>query len=219
MQLPERWRETIDAEGLPAVVPDPVARQRGARLVWILALVALFLDARLMARATDGGRASATPLVVVSLVAALLVWGAAWLTWGRIELRIEDGRIVVRRRFGARVREVFAGHALQLSVGSDEGTDTWALDLLAAGATPSTDVRTRATRRHLAYGRNDRTRPLALGRWLAARARVPLHDLTTATARAASLAEVRAQLRASGAVGRFVERLLPREGPTASRRD
>ncbi len=213
VQLPDRWIETIDPDGTFAIVPEPRARQRGARIVWVLALLLLLFDARLFASVTDGGRTLLAPLIVVSALAALLVWGAAWLSWGRVELRVEDGRIVVRRRLGARVRDVFEGNALQITVGSDEGTDTWSLDLLAEGASPSTDVRTRLTRRNLAHGTNDRTRPFALGRYLAARARIPLHDLTTASARTATLAELRAQLRGAGAFGRFVEKLIPREGP------
>ena len=208
---PTGWEEIVTPEGEPVLVQSTRTRRTQAQVTTGLALLAIVGAAMLTANALHNW-ALIPGAVIVSAMAAALVWGVVWLVRGRMEWRIGSGSITLRRRFGPSVREVFVAHSLELAVRSDSDGDDWfSLDARSADApAPSADPTAitiarldRKGRRRITQALHDPAVPRRLGRWLSKRAGLPLEDLATDERRAAELAQLRTQLEA----------LLPRMGP------
>ena len=107
--------------------------------------------------------ATTTPAIVLTLVAALFACGAYWLEAGRQEFRIGGERIVVRRRWRGKVKEVFTADRLELTHSTDSDGDVlYKLE----GVSPN-------KRRTISSALNDPFEPSALGRWLATHSGTP----------------------------------------------
>jgi hypothetical protein len=218
VKLPEGWEEIITPEGERALVTSLSTRRKQAG---VMAVVVMLLAALTMAAAR--GAMTEWPLWIPAaiLFAATLGagWGASWLARGRHEWRIGSGRIVMRRRYGATVRDVFEARRLELTTTSDSDGDRWfhleAVGEEPAGAppdrSPAAVLQALAPTRHrrrIAQAMHDPSLPRQLGAWLARVADMPLDDRSTPQAQAMELAELRAQLEASGKAGKWVAKLL-----------
>ena len=217
--LPAGWSEVVTPEGECVLVADSAARRRQARVTagaaMILGAAALWLVSRAVADL------ALAPLAAMAVAAAAgAAWGALWLWRGRMEWLLGSGRVVLRRRFGPAVREVFTAHALELAISSDSDGDDWyALEALAA-VEPEPEPswrRPRAsgkTRRRVAQVLRDPVAPRRLGAWLARRCDLPLRDRASAEARAADLAAATAALRVelarAGKLGPLLLRVVTR---------
>lgn len=222
--LPAGWQEILTPEGTTVLVPDPVRRSKDARALGVVALV-LATGSLLLFRAALAAP-GLWPLTILGAVAtAGLIWGTVWLAQGRIEWRIGSGRIVRQRRFRDQVREQFEATALELTSTSDSDGDEWisvealapeAVAMVASGAPRRFEQWKHRRCIHKTMGDDATPRRIAL--WLAERAGLPLADRTTAEARSAEIAALRAQLEASGRLGQVIARLIDRPSPTSSSR-
>lgn len=220
--LPKGWVEVIDEQGRPALVRDPIARAKQARVVTALALGVTLGALWLVGAALKDP--SKIPIAMMAAAAdAGLIWGALWLARGRNEWRLGSGLLHLRRRFGGRVRDVFEAHALELTLSSDSDGDEWlqldALDRQGAQEDLSRlslrEASKAASRRHksrrtILRSPNESRDVRRLARWLAERTQIPLRDLTTSEARADRRAVMRRQLQQAGALGRLLGRLVDR---------
>ncbi len=210
--LPKGWQEIITPEGERALVSDLATRKIQARVLGFVTLgmgtVALFLLGQSM------GLPALLPLGLISMAASLaLAWGTVWLARGRMEWRIEGGKVTLRRRFRSSVRDVFEAHRLELTIRSDSDGDDWftleavahAVDAPAAGPAP---IKPAKNRRGVTSSIHDPDTPRKLGAWLAGAAKIPFENRTTREAREAEVAVLRMQLEQSGRLGRFAARLL-----------
>ena len=216
--LPEGWEAIITPEGERALVPKLALRRTQARLAGV-ATAALGLVTVMV------GYAAVREWEFIALAALTLAatiaagWGCVWLARGRNEWRIGSGRLVLRRRFGAQVRDLFEARRLELTVSSDSDGDEW-FDLEAVGdpsaspepATALRQVGRPTNRRSIARVMTDPTVPRRLGAWLARAADLPLEDRTTRQSKAIELAELRTQLEATGRLGKWAAKLLEHVG-------
>ena len=203
-------------EGERVLVPNLATRRIQAQVASGFAMVAAAI-AFLIGRAAVQ-ELSLLPGAILALAAACaLGWGTAWLVRGRNEWRIGGGRMVLRRRFGARVQERFEARRLELTVTTDsDGDESFALEAVgepvaaAAGPGPAPPGRAPLKRHTIARAVHDPSMPRSLGRWLSRAADVPLEDRTTREARQRELADLLAQLEASGKFGRWAARMVDR---------
>ena len=211
--LPDGWTEIIDAEGRPALVADPAIRRKQGRVAGIATAAVASFALLSISRALENPdwRVLAA---VVSALAALLAWGSWSLTRTRREWRLGSGRLTLRRRSGARTKDLFEAVSLELIETSDSDGDRWfTLNAVAAGAPahpPRSGLPDRKTRRVIARAMDDPTVPRSLGAWLARRTDLPYGDRATAESRKAELAAMVTQLEESGRLGRWLARRLPR---------
>jgi hypothetical protein len=221
VELPKGWQEIITPEGERALAPDVAIRKTQARMVSILGFVTASVAMLAVVQLRHGPAALPFALITTILTLAL-VWGAVWLSRGRMEWRIGSGRITLRRRFGPEVKDVFEAVRLELGVKSDSDNDPWyVLDALndTAESMPKTsqDLRRQwKSRRRVASALRNPLIPRQLGAWLSRAAGIPLKDTTTPEAREAEMKALRDQLATSGPLGRAAARLL--EGVEESRR-
>lgn len=216
--LPEGWEVIITPEGERALVPKLALRRTQARVAGVAA-AALGLVTVMVAYAAVR---EWEYIVLAALMLAATIgagWGCMWLARGRNEWRIGSGRLVLQRRFGTQVRDLFEARRLELTASSDSDGDDWfdleAVGDASAGPEPATAMRQVArprNRRSIARVMTDSTVPRRLGAWLARAADLPFEDRTTRQAKAIDLAELRAQLEASGRLGKWAARLLDRVG-------
>ena len=189
--LPVGWNEMLALEGDAILVKDPVVRRKQAAVAWFVFLLLAPVAAYIL-------QASIAQLSLLALGAIVAVgagfagWGAYQLTYCRDEWVLGTGSMRLQRRSRGR-------------------------------AEPGQDLVRRRTageaRRHervLMGVAVDPTEVRNLGRWLAQRCGLPLQDGTTAEAKAQETELLRAQLAASGRLGRWVARRLG--GATAERR-
>jgi hypothetical protein len=168
--VPDGWQEIVDSEGGVAVVADLRKRRTGERIVTVLAMAALALTIVLAWGSLEDP--SAVPFAVIGLAASTgLGVLASWLATGRMEWRIDSGRLVLRKRWGSRVRDVFEARALELTARFDGDGDQWIELAALAGEGAEGKARRRITR-----DLNDPVVPRRLGMWLAHRAGVPFED-------------------------------------------
>ena len=215
--IPQGWEEIITPEGERALVADVATRRVQARVAGGAALslaAATFAVAREALHRIDLAIAA---LILLAFTGGLAA-GALWLAHGRWEWRIGNGRLTLRRRYGAAVRDVFEARRLVVELSSDSDGDVWyELDAYdAETAPPSTPIRWRTSssrhRRVVARKMNDASAVRDLGAWLARASGVALEDRTTAEARATQLAELRAMLEKSGRFGQWAAKIVVRLG-------
>ena len=205
--LPREWEEFLDPEGANVLTPRRAVRHRKAVAVWCAALSLSAGAVALLSRAIEWPRWGA--LATVTTAAALFsLWGAAQLSWGRVEWRVESGRLTMRRRFGSRVTDEFVATALELTRIDDHDGDT-RFELAALAEPPAADgACSPGSRRRIASSIHDPFTPRRLGRWLAARSGLPLRDLATEEARAGETARLLEALPQAGPIGRWLFRRL-----------
>ena len=205
--LPREWEEILDPEGANVLTPRRAVRHRKAVAVWCVALSLSAGAAAMLSRSIEWPRWGA--LAATTTAAALFsLWGAAQLSWGRVEWRVESGRLTMRRRFGSRVTGEFVATSLELTrIDDHDGTARFELAALAeapaADGTPSP-----GSRRRIAGSLHDPSTPRRVGRWLAARSGLPLRDLATEEARAGETARLLEALPQAGPIGRWLFRRL-----------
>lgn len=205
--LPREWEEFLDPEGANILTPRREVRHRKAVAVWCVALALSAGAAALLLRSIEWPRWGA--LAAMATAAALFsLWGAARLSWGRVEWRVESGRLTMRWRFGSRVTDEFVATALELTRVDDSDGD--ARFELAALAEPSAadGAASPGSRRRIAGSLHDPSTPRRVGRWLAARSGLPLRDLATEEARAGEIARLIEALPQAGPIGRWLFRRL-----------
>jgi hypothetical protein len=212
--LPEGWVETSLPEGGFALTSDPARRHAKARAVTAIAMLSGAVAVGLAIHTWNS--AAALPLFVMfSAAAAGIAWGAWRLHHVRGEWVIEGGRMVLRRRSGSTVRDLFEGRSLELTVTTDSDGDEWyALDALAS-AEPEPEAalgghRPGRTRHRITQMIHDPSTPRHLGVWLAQRANVPFRDRAEPKARDEELQRLREQLEQSGGLGHLAAKLLDR---------
>jgi hypothetical protein len=213
VSLLEGWSEVIDPEGGIAMVPDPAIRKKQAVVVSILAALAGFGTLFLIKHALLNPNLLAPTVMAVAASLGLLA-SAVWLARGRTEWRVDTGRLVLRRRFGRRVRDLFEGVALELDQSTDSDGDHWfELVAIAAGApaSPAPGARDKG-RRKVTSVIHDPHVPRRIGLWMSARAGVPMRDRTTPEERAADYAAIRQKLEESGRLGQMVGGWIDRMG-------
>ena len=205
--LPREWEEILDPEGANVLTPSLATRRRKAVAVWCIALSLSAGAAALLGQSVELPRWGA--LAAMTTAAALFaLWSAARLSWGRVEWRVEPGRLTMRRRSGSRVTEEFVATSLELNR-IDDHDGAVRFELAALAEAPAADgAPSIGSRRRIASSINDPSTPRRLGRWLAARAGVPLSDLATDEARAADVARMLASLPQAGRLGRWLSRRL-----------
>jgi hypothetical protein len=209
--VPSGWQEIVDPEGRVALVRDLRARRLQTRLAAVAAMVAAAI-ALVLVLETFRDPGLAVLATMACALAAGLGWMALRLGRSRLEWTWGDGRLTLRRRFGSRGRELFAGAALELTVTHDSDGDDW-YELSAVQrhtASPSGVDGDTVPRRRITHSIYDPTEPRRLGLWLSRRAGVPFEDLTTDERRAAERARLLDELSKSGAPGRLAARLLRR---------
>lgn len=209
--LPEGWQETVTPDGGCVLAPDPAARRTQARVVGAIALLAAGGALAAVLQAVED--LSFLPLAAMACAAAAgLGWAALWLARGRMEWRLGNGSLTLRRRFGSGARDLFEARSLELTVSSDSDGDEWfSLDALRSTepeAGRSWKRRPAGARRRIARSLNDVVPPRRLGAWLARRTGIAFRDLATREARTAELAELRAELVKTGKLGRVLVRWL-----------
>jgi hypothetical protein len=151
------------------------------------------------------------PLTATACAAALgLGFGANWLARGRTEWRIGSSMLVLRRRYGRRVRELLEARALELTVSSDSDNDDWyVLEAIESDQSGMPSVgSSKKNRRKIDRAMHDPTEMQQLGRWLANRTGLPFTDRSTREERAAELARFKDQLSDKGMLGRWAVRLI-----------
>jgi hypothetical protein len=212
--LPDAWCETSSLERDAVLVKNPAIRRKQAIAAWaicaLLALLAMYVISAALRRPELWGLA----LILVAL-AALVTWGAVWLSFGRNEWRLEKGRLVLQRRFGANRTTRFEAVALEvLEDSSGEGDTSYLLYAVAANAPPRPRSHSAGKRRRVIHSQTgDAIEPRKLGQWLSQRCRLPFADLTTPEAKAKDLEALMQHLANSGRLGRaalsIVKRITP----------
>jgi hypothetical protein len=215
-RLPERWESIVTPEGERALVPNVGTRRTQARVASVLALGAgavCFVIVRDVPRNPGLIVGAVLELAFTIALAALTMW----LARGRMEWRIGSGRLTLRKRWGSTVSDQFEARRLMIDSTSDSDGDVWyELYALGEGADASVPAATawRPMRpknsRMIARMMNEPADMDDLAKWLARESGLDLIDRTTADARAADLAELRAKLEGSGRFGRWVVRHLPK---------
>lgn len=214
--LPDEWREVPSAEGESVLVRSPETRQKQALVMWVIcapiALVALYVIASLPEK--PGLWALA---LVLALLAAAAAWGAAWLTFGRSEWVMNNGRLVLQRRFRGRRNQRFEGAGLELyEDNSGDNGPSYVLNAVAANASPLTNLyRAGKDRRRIWYQASDPTEPRNLGRWLSQRCQIPFEDMTTREAQTKQYEAWKTQAANAGPLGKMVVRIMERMRPGA----
>jgi hypothetical protein len=213
--IPPGWEEIITPEGERALVAELARRRIQARVAGgaALALAAVtFAVARESLQRVDLAIAA---LILLAFTGGLAA-SALWLARGRWEWRIGSGRLTLRRRYGAALRDVFEARRLVIEMSSDSDGDAWyQLDAYdAAGPPTPAPIRWRTStskhRRTVARRMNDASAVRDLGAWLARASGLPLEDLTSPEQRAVQLAELRAMLENSGRFGRWAVKIVDR---------
>lgn len=227
--LPAGWQEIVIPRDQRALVQDLKTRRTQALLLSGVAAI-VFLVAWLVLREALRDPDLHAVAAMLCVAAAWLVWKAIGLHKGRKEWRLEDGNLVLQRRFGSRVTKVLGeAAALELTERTDTDGDRWyALEGIgqqfpakrrrgrSAGKPEPAGKEARFT---LSQRLNDPTEPRHLGLWLSRRTGVSFTDrVPDAQDRAAEIAELREALNASGRFGRFLDRLLSRAVDKPGRR-
>jgi hypothetical protein len=212
--LPKGWEEIITPEGERAVVPDHALRRVHARVAGVGALGLATAGAAAVRASMDQARFVAIAIQLI-LGAAVLACAAVWLGRGRMEWRIGSGRVTLRRRFGAGVRDVFEAQGFELVIAtdrSDNRSDYFGLDAVSGTPGLALPLVTRTggskTRKRVTTVARDPSVPRQLGLYLARVGNLPFVDRTTPEARAADLTLLKDRLEKSGPLGRLAVRFV-----------
>lgn len=214
VELPQGWQCLDDPLGDRLLVPDLRIRRRQT---WVMGAITapIGAGALTLSRASLADPGLWVLALIVSILAALCLWGTLWLGLGRIEWRISARRLVQQRRFGGRLRERWEARALELLETSDSDNDHW-YDLRAIELSSEAPGRLPGAI-SLSKVLHDPTVPRQLGLWLARETRMPFHDRVPNEARrqaerreeiSRDLALLREHLPSSGRSGRFRRWLL-----------
>src|SRR5262249_31682304 len=111
--IPEGWCEALSPEKDSVLVKDPAIRSKQARAAWIvfacLSLIPLYLIA------ANRNRPDLLGGIIFSVaITSAAGWAAIWLSLGRKEWRLQQGRLVLQRRFGQNRTEQFEAVSLEL---------------------------------------------------------------------------------------------------------
>lgn len=202
--LPAGWIEAQTLDNGVVLVRDPEKRARQARIVTALAVAALLLEIPLVLGADQ--RLGLLPPAILGALAFLgLGAGAIWLHLGRMEWRLDRGRLLLCQRFGRTLKTRFEARALALREARDSDGDP-SLELLALvePGRGSLESGTRQGRCTIVREFGDLERAGQLGRWLEGRTGLPFEDLTTPEATARAKEAALARLRTSGPLGRWL---------------
>lgn len=148
--------------------------------------------------------------IFLAAIGASFTWGAVWLSFGRHEWKLEKGRLVLQRRFGANRTTRFEAVALELTEDSsgDDGI-TYQLAAVAPNASPRPHSHRAGRHRRIIHSQtDDATGPRRFGLWLSQRCQVPFADMTSTEAKAKQLEDLKQQLAASGRIGRLALRFI-----------
>lgn len=212
--LPAGWNETLAPEGDAILIKDPVVRRKQAGVACFVFLLLAAVGGYIL----QASIAQLSLLALGAMVAAgagFAGWGAFQLTYCRDEWVLGTGRLRLQRRIRGRAEPRFEAAALRLREERDSDGDPW-YKLVAESAAAAPTLSLRETRRHERVIMNvtgDPTEVCNLGRWLGQRCALPLHDGTTAAAKAEEVERLRAELTASGRFGRWVARRLGGANP------
>ena len=214
--LPREWEVIVTPEGQRALVADRATRVKQARFA---SVATLFLAAIAFVLGREAVRRWDlwNPTAIVLALAIAAAAGTLWLARGRWEWQLGSGRMVLRRRYGAGLREVFTAGRLVLDRSSDSDGDAWyELHALPAAGAPEEPAKTawRSSRprqaRSVVRRMNDAASVRELAAWLTRETGLPLEDRTTPQAREVQLAELRALLANAGPLGRWAGKLVDR---------
>lgn len=203
--LPDGWNESVAPEGAAILIKDPAVRRKQAGVAWFVFLLLATVGGYIL----QASIAQLSLLVLGALVAAgaaFAGWGAYQLTYCRDEWVLGVRGLRLQRRVRNRAEPRFEAAALRLREEADSDGDPW-YKLVAVNAAASPALSLREARRHerVVMGvAGDPTEVRNLGWWLAQRCGLPLQDGTTAEAKAQEAELLRAQLAASGRLGRWV---------------
>ncbi|HUR47329.1 MAG TPA: hypothetical protein VMZ27_15715 [Candidatus Saccharimonadales bacterium] len=211
--LPVGWVEAVSPEREKVLIKDPSARRRQAVVAWVFCALILLLGLYLGFIA-QGLPSIWIPALIVTGIAALIAAGAAWLSFGRHEWRLESGRLILQRRFGLSRTTQFESVALELREdNSGEDGPSYELTAIAPNAPPRPNFGRGKHRRLILSQSNDPTVARNLGLWLSRRCQVPLADRATRQMKTLEIEDLKRQLADSGAFGRTVLRVMERLAP------
>ena len=202
IEVPRGWEEIVTPRGEVVLVEETARRRKFAHgllgLSAIAAVIALVLVRD--ARAHDGlGPVSA----LVCAAALALGCGAERLDRTRKEWRVERGTRTLRKRSGARVREVFRAVALEL-VARTDGDGDRGYRLHALPFEPDIPPR------RISHTIDDPLDMQRLGRWIARRTGLPFADGSAIEDDGVDLETVKTQLAEQGRLGRWIVRWIER---------
>ncbi len=211
--LPKGWEEIITPEGERAVVPDHSMRRVQARAAGVAALGLAAAAAAAVRESLSQTRL--VPFAILLVLGAIALASAGvWLWRGRVEWRIGSGRVTLRRRLGAGVRDVFEARGFELVVAHDrsDSYDYFTLDAVSDSPGAPMPLVVPAgggeNRWRVAAVVRDPEPARRLGAYLARAGSVPFVDRTTPEARAADFAMLKSELEKSGPLGRFAVRFV-----------
>ena len=213
--LPKGWCEALSLERDAVLVKDPVVRRKQARTAWIICATLSVVPLYLLTAARDRPDLLGAVVFFIALASAVGS-GAVWLSFGRYEWRLDKGRLLLQRRFGANRTPRFEAASLELvEDNSGEGGPTYLLTAVAVGAPARASSHNAGKHRRTIYSKSDDpTEPRNFGLWLSQRCQFPFVDLTTTEAKAKDLEALKQQLAASGRFGRATLRVIERFAPS-----
>jgi hypothetical protein len=209
-KLPSGWCEISSLERENILVRDPATRRKQAVFAWTICMVLSSIAAYAVKETNTRPNLLLLSIFLV-VISALVVWGAFWLSTGRVEWLLDHGRLAMQKRFGQSRTKKFEAAALELieDNSGDNGPDYKLIAVAPdAGPRPSHSYRIGKQRRAIYSEPTDPIAPRNLGVSLSQRCSIPLMDETTAEAKAKQLAEIREKLAGSGRFGRFALRLV-----------
>lgn len=218
--LPAEWQEATGWRGERLLVPNLQTRRKQAIALAIVTGV-VWTGLLLLAREALREPGLWAVAVIPATLAAWLARQTVWLFRGRMEWRIEPGRLIRQRRFADDVTERWEARALELTESSDSDGDSW-FELKAVELSPAAFARAGKLPKpiRIMHTIRDATEPRCLGQWLSQHAAIPFHDHVPSDAdKQAERARMLEQLVNSGKLGRVAGRLLARLVAHTNRRD
>jgi hypothetical protein len=155
-EAPPGWTIILNAGDIVLARLDRRTRRIQAAIMWLVTGVVSLGWLAALGTAGEFGGADSAALTLTALLAA----GAAWVTWGRSEWIVREGRLAFRRCFAAWCREeTFDQAHLEIETHTDsDGDDHFRLV-----------VHDTSRRRTIAKSINDEADVVDFGRWLASR--------------------------------------------------
>ncbi len=207
--LPKNWCEINSLERDPVLVKNPVTRRKQALTMWVVFALIASVALYVLARAAPQPKLWALAVILTAFM-LLSAWGAVWLSLGRIEWRLENGRVIRQRRFGSNRTTQFEAVGLELvEDNSGDGGPSYLLVAVAANAPARTYRSYVGKQRRIIHSQSDdATEPRNFGLWLQQRCQLTFTDLTTTEARQRDFEALKQQLANSGRLGQATLRLI-----------